>query len=147
MLPVDRFDNLALGTDIVEIRRFRDLESESPFYRRVFTSIELEYCNGFSDPAPHLATTFAGKEAVIKATSSFCRLSMDLIEILRDENGAPYVLTHRELFLGIRVSLSYSSTHAVAVALAYPQSITDQKHIQGLLDETIQELLPGGEMS
>ena len=143
----DRFDDFALGTDIVEIQRFRDLDSDSPFYRRVFSDNELEYCDSFSDQAPHLATTFAGKEAVVKATSSFCSLSMDSIEILRNENGAPFVLIHQDCPPDIRISLSYSSTHAVAVALAIPQSITDQKHIQGLLDDTIQELLPGGEMS
>lgn len=146
-MPDDRFDDIALGTDIVEIQRFRDLDSESSFYRRVFTDEELEYCDGFSDQAPHLATTFAGKEAVVKATSSFCRLSMNSIEISRDGNGAPYVLIHQDCPLDIRISLSYSSTHAVAVALAIPQSITDQKHIQGLLEDTIQDLLPSGEMS
>ncbi len=142
----DSFDDIGLGTDIVEIQRFRDLDSESPFYSRVFTTKELEYCYGFSDSAPHLATTFAGKEAVVKATSSICRLPFDSIEILRTVDGAPYVLIHQQCPLNIHVSLSYSSSHAIAVALALPQSVTDQKHIQGMLDDTIQELLPGGEM-
>ncbi|MFW9982255.1 MAG: holo-ACP synthase [Candidatus Thorarchaeota archaeon] len=143
----DHFDEICLGTDVVEIKRFRDLESDSPFYRRVFTANELDYCKRFSDSAPHLATTFAGKEAVVKATSSICNLSIDSIEILRRLDGSPYVLVHKYCPLHISISLSYSSTHAVAVALSLPKSISDQKHIQGLLDETIQQLLPSGEMS
>ena len=143
----DHFDEICLGTDIVEIKRFRDLESESPFYRRVFTTNELEYCNRYPDSAPHLATTFAGKEAVVKATSSFCNLSIDSIEILRRVDGSPYVVVHKDCSLHINISLSYSSTHAVAVALSLPKTISDQKRIQGLLDETIQQILPSGEMS
>jgi holo-[acyl-carrier protein] synthase len=146
-LPDDRVDDIAIGTDIVEIQRFRELDSDSPFFNRIFTESEQKYCSGYSDPAPHLATTFAGKEAVVKATSSFCTLSMDAIEILRDENGAPFVTLHQVCPLVIRISLSYSPTHAVAVALAFVQSDHDQKHIQGILDDTIQELLPGGEVS
>ncbi|MGY5864184.1 MAG: holo-ACP synthase [Candidatus Thorarchaeota archaeon] len=142
----DRSDDIAIGTDIVEIQRFRDLDSESAFFNRVFTDSEREYCRGYSDPAPHLAATFAGKEAVVKATSSSCTLSMNKIEILREENGAPFVTLHQECPLTIRISLSHSSTHAVAVAVAFVQSIPDQKHIQGILDDSIQELLPGGEM-
>jgi len=145
-LTDDSFDDIGLGTDIVEIQRFRNLDSESPFFTRIFTTKELEYCNRFSDSAPHLASTFAGKEAVVKATSSICRLPFDSIEILRTADGAPYVLIHQQYPLKICVSLSYSSSHAVAIALALPHSITDQKHIQGILDDTIQELLPGGEM-
>jgi holo-[acyl-carrier protein] synthase len=145
-LTDDRVDDIAIGTDIVEIQRFRDLDSESSFFNRIFTDNEREYCSGYSDPAPHFATTFAGKEAVVKATSSFCALSMDAIEILREDNGAPFVRLHQECSFLIRLSLSHSSTHAVAVALAFVQLDTDQKHIQGILDDTIQELLPGGEM-
>lgn len=142
----DRFNDITIGTDIVEIQRFRDLESESAFFNRVFTDSEREYCSGYSNPAPHLAATFAGKEAVVKATSSSCSLSMNAIEILREENGAPFVKLHVECPLVIRISLSHSTTHAVAVALAFVQSVHDQKHIQGILDDSIQELLPGGEM-
>ena len=146
-MPEDRAEDIRIGTDIIEIQRFRGLSSDSPFFKRVFTENERKYCDGFSDPAPHYATTFAGKEAVVKTISSFCNLPMDAIEILRNKNGAPYVVLHQDCQFSIRLSLSHSTNHAVAVAIAFVQSITDQKHIQGLLDDTIKELLPGGEMS
>ena len=144
----DKEPSIAIGTDIVEIDRFRNLEAEATFYDRVFSGKELEYCRGFQDPFPHFATTFAGKEAVTKATNSNCRVSLNNIEILRDEDGAPYVVLHQDCSHSIFVSLSHSSSHAVAVALAVSQSNTaDMNLIQGLLEETVNQLLPGSEVS
>ena len=143
----DLADDIRIGTDIVEIQRFRNLDPDSAFFKRVFTENEREYCDTFPDPAPHYAATFAGKEAVVKAISSFCKLPMDAIEILRSASGAPNVSLQEDCEFIIRISLSHSSNHAVAVALAFVQSATDQKHIQGILDDKIKELLPGGEMS
>jgi holo-[acyl-carrier protein] synthase len=146
-LPEERADDIRIGTDIVEIQRFRDLSPDSAFFKRVFSENERKYCDGFSDPSPHYAATFAGKEAIVKAISSFCNLPMDTIEILRKESGAPYVSLQEDWQFTIRISLSHSSQYAVAVALAFVQSVTDQKHIQGILDDKIKELLPNGEMS
>jgi holo-[acyl-carrier protein] synthase len=141
----DRGLNIAIGTDLVEIDRFRNLEAESPFYRRVFSERELAYCHGYSDPAPHIAATFAGKEAVIKATNSNCRVSLNNIEILRDEDGAPYALLHQNCNYDIYLSLTHSSSHAVAVALAVHQShVSDMNAIREKLDEALKQILPGG---
>jgi holo-[acyl-carrier protein] synthase len=140
--------NIAIGTDIVEIDRFRNLEAESAFYNRFFSVKELTYCRRFSDPSPHFAATFAGKEAVLKATDSNCRVSLNNIEILRDEDGAPYVVLHQDCNHDIYVSLSHSSTHAVAVALAVCQaSASGMNEIRGLLEETVKQLLPRSEVS
>jgi phosphopantetheine--protein transferase-like protein len=147
-LTDDNEPNIAIGTDIVEIDRFRNLETGAPFFDRVFSAKELEYCRGFQDPSPHFATTFAGKEAVIKATNSNCRVSLNNIEILRDEFGAPYVILHQDCDHDIFVSLSYSSSHAVAVALAVNQfHSTDENLIRGLLEETVKQILPRSEVS
>jgi holo-[acyl-carrier protein] synthase len=140
--------NISIGTDIVELERFRSLETGAPFYDRIFSTKELEYCRSFTDPSPHFATTFAGKEAVLKATSSNCRAILKNIEILRDEDGAPYVILHQNCNHNIFVSLSYSSTHAVAVALAVSQSQpSDANLIEGLLEETVKKILPRSEVS
>ena len=148
MLNDDRGLNLAIGTDIVEIDRFRNLEAESPFYERAFSESELEYCHGDPDPAPHLAATFAGKEAIVKATNSNCRVSLNDIEILRDEDGAPNVKLHQDCNHDIYVSLSHSSSHAVAVALAVHRSHTsDTNEIRELLEETVKQILPRSEVS
>jgi holo-[acyl-carrier protein] synthase len=148
MLNDDSELNIAIGTDIVEITRFRNLESESPFYERVFSERELAYCYRYSDPAPHLAVTFAGKEAIVKATNSNCRVSLSNIEVLRDNAGAPYVILHQDCNYDIYVSLSHSISHAVAVALAIHQSQnSNTNEIQGLLEDTVKHILPGGEVS
>jgi holo-[acyl-carrier protein] synthase len=137
--------SLAIGTDIVEIDRFRSLEPGSPFYRRTFSAKELAYCFGFTDPYPHIAATFAGKEAVLKATNSNCELSLDDIEILRDEEGAPYVTHYRKCNHEIYISLSHSSSHAVAVALAaHKTNVSNTDEIQRLLEATIEQILPRG---
>lgn len=114
-----------IGVDIVEIARFERLNysSNKQFYRRVFTTKEIEYCLSFSRSAPHFAANFAGKEAVYKAVNRFCDVKLHDIEILRDKNGAPKVnlhLSHEEktLPLSVKVSLSHSLSHAVAFAVA-----------------------------
>jgi holo-[acyl-carrier protein] synthase len=140
--------NIAIGTDIVEIDRFRNLDAESPFYERVFSKRELAYCLGYSDPSPHLAATFAGKEAIVKATNSNCRVSLNNIEVLRDEDGAPYVELHQHCNHDIYVSLSHSSSHAVAVALVvHPSHNTNTDEIRGLLEENVKQILPRREIS
>ncbi len=133
----------AIGTDIVEIERFRALEDESPFYSRVFSPNELAYCRRFKDPFPHFATTFAGKEAVVKASSSTSRVSLSNVEILRDEQRVPFVVLHEECDYDLYVSLSHSASHAVAVALAVRQSYaSDMNEIRQLLDSTVKQILP-----
>lgn len=140
----DNEPNIAIGTDIVEIDRFRNLEAGAAFYARAFSAKELEYCRGFQDPSPHFATTFAGKEAVIKATNSNCRVSLNNIEILRDVDGAPYVILHQDCDHDLFVSLSHSSSHAVAVALAVHQDHSqDDNFVRSLLEETVKQILPG----
>lgn len=139
--------SLAIGTDIVEIDRFRSLKTGSSFYRRTFSAKELAYCFGFSDPYPHIAATFAGKEAVLKTTNSNCGLSLGDIEILRDDDGAPYVTHHQKCNHDIYISLSHSSSHAVAVALAVHRTyVSSMKEIQSLLEDTVEQILPRGDI-
>jgi holo-[acyl-carrier protein] synthase len=146
MLNKDDGLSISIGTDIVEIDRFRDLQDESPFYHRIFSEKELAYCRGFSDPTPHLAATFAGKEAVLKAVASNCGISLGDIEILRNDAGVPHVVLHQDCTHEIHVSLSHSSSYAVAVALAAKGSnAPDLNEVRGLLDEKVKQILPRSE--
>ena len=139
--------SIAIGSDIVEIDRFRNLKRGSPFYQRTFSAKELAYCFGFSDPYTHIAATFAGKEAVLKATNSNCGLPLSEIEILRGDDGAPYVTPHRMCNHEIYISLSHSSSHAVAVALAvHKTNVSSTDEIQRLLEETVEQILPRGDV-
>lgn len=114
-----------IGVDVLEIARFErlDYSRNKPFYSRVFSSKEIDYCLSFNSPAPHFAVNFAGKEAVYKAINKFCNVKLRDIEILRDERGMPKVnlnVNSDENIkpLNVKVSLSHSFSHAVAFAIA-----------------------------
>jgi len=120
-----------IGVDVVEVARFKwlDYSGHKQFYERVFTSKEIEYCLSFKSPAPHFAVNFAGKEAVYKAINKFYDVKFRDIEILRDEDGAPHANIHlnhngaknegqeMRLPFEVKVSLSHSSSYAVAFAV------------------------------
>ena len=118
-----------IGIDVVDIARFERINyfDHKAFYERVFTRGEIDYCLSFKDPAPHFATSFAGKEAVYKAIRPCFHVKVWGIEILRDSLGAPHVRLdpisvhkQRQRF-HVTVSLSHSPSHAVAIALAYAE--------------------------
>jgi len=117
-----------IGVDVVEVQRFRALDygENMEFYNRVFTPREIEYCLSFKNPAQHFAATYAGKESVYKAINSRIDIELHRIEIIRDRN-APKVNLMMEDCGGpertnsppqIKVSLSHTSSYAVAFALA-----------------------------
>ncbi|TFG33114.1 holo-[acyl-carrier-protein] synthase [Candidatus Thorarchaeota archaeon] len=133
-----------LGTDIVEIQRFRALDRDAPFFSRVFTHDELTYCRKHTDASPHFAATFAGKESVLKAMNSRRQLSISEIEILRDSDGAPYVCVEENTDVEVLVSLAHSEHYAVAVAIVIPKSQSSNVEMfRKLLNETIHDIIPG----
>ena len=119
---------LAVGTDIVEIARFRSDRLSGRFMSAVFTDDERAYCSGCAKPEQHLAVRFAAKEAAAKALSAVTEfVSVCQIEIVRSSKGLPSVrlLTGRhgepapQLPQGaaIHVSLSHSDHYAVSIAI------------------------------
>ena len=84
-----------IGCDIEDISRFNNktLEKDEKFLNRIFTKNELDYCFSKKDPAPYLCARFCAKEATIKALGGFYQkfISYNEIEILKKENGAPYI--------------------------------------------------------
>jgi holo-[acyl-carrier protein] synthase len=127
---------MTIGTDIVEVERFRSMDQNTPFLQRVFSKEEIEYCMGYSTPAPHLAATFAGKEAVVKALEKRASVQVSDIEILRTTEGIPFVRLKSPVDLEIAISLSHSESYAVAMAIAYP-------FIDGLSKVGLRKLLNG----
>jgi holo-[acyl-carrier protein] synthase len=120
--------NVEVGVDLVEIRRFRALDypNHKSFYDRIFTRREIEYCLSFKKPAEHFAVTFAGKEAVYKAINNLINIELQQIEIVRDGNGPRVNLRMKDCIgpdeanaqVKVKVSLSHTSSYAVAFALA-----------------------------
>jgi holo-[acyl-carrier protein] synthase len=85
---------LAVGTDLVEIRRIAELLDRhgDRFTRRVFTPGELADCGG---RAESLAARWAAKEAVAKALGTgIGAVAWQEIEVVRSKDGCPAVKLH-----------------------------------------------------
>ncbi len=127
-----------IGTDIIEIARVAKAMESPRFCQRVFSEDEGLALGGTVKDATgntlnispinmqSFAANFAGKEAVVKAMGcGFKGFFPCNVEILRHENGKPYVRLSgkaKELAdtMGIRfhISLSHCQEYAVGYALA-----------------------------
>jgi holo-[acyl-carrier protein] synthase len=112
--------NIGIGTDIVEISRFENINDRAfaAFLIKNFTQNELNYCRSKDSPAPHMAVRFAGKEAVIKALYglNITNIFYPAIEIINNNKGMPYVNINTDYTekLDINLSLSFCSNLALA---------------------------------
>lgn len=110
-----------VGVDIEDIGRFAelDLKNDKSFFDRLYTHREMNYCLSKSNPYPHLAVRFAGKEAIIKLISSLGeKIFPNEIEILNDANGAPIVNINNKRLNSIKVKISLSHCKDKAIAFA-----------------------------
>ena len=116
-------DGLAVGTDLVEIRRIAELVARhgERFTGRVFTPGEVADCGG---RAESLAARWAAKEAVAKALGTgIGAVGWQEIEVLRGESGCPGVqLDGRAAALAAERGLTQwalSLAHDGGLALAF----------------------------
>ena len=121
---------VALGLDLVEVSRIRDLLERhgERFKERMFSEGERAYCEANADAAIHYAARFAAKEAVAKALGTgFAEgVGWSDIEVLRAENGCPSIVLHagakaRATELGIEkvlVTLTHTKETAAASVVA-----------------------------
>lgn len=105
-----------IGTDIVDIARFRNLPymENRHFYDNIFTENESKYCLGFEDPYPHFAARFAAKESIIKALTE--KLDRKMIEIIHKDKK-PFVYIDSRERDDIRLSLSHTDEYALSFAV------------------------------
>jgi holo-[acyl-carrier protein] synthase len=120
---------VGLGTDLVEISRFR-LAMERRGERlneRLFSDAEREYAGRQKDPAKSLAARFGAKEAVMKAMGvGLWKFKLRDVEVARAKSGAPSVVLHGRAaemaaergIVGWQLSLTHTETTALAVAIA-----------------------------
>ena len=110
---------MTIGIDCVDLERFRRTLARSPgLADRFFTAAERAHCESSHDPTLSLASTFAAKEAVMKATrltpaAAWARR----IEVRRLGSGAPVARVGGR---DVEVSISHDGPVVVAVALAAP---------------------------
>jgi len=117
-----------LGTDLVEIERFRlALQRRSSLPDRLFTDGEQRYAYEHHDPVSRLAVRFGAKEAVMKALGAgLGSFAFRDVEVVRLRSGAPTLaLYNKALDLanerGVtewHLSLTHTDSMAMAVALA-----------------------------
>ena len=120
---------IRLGTDLVEIPRFR-LAMERRGARlgeRLFSDDERAYAYRQKDPAKSLAARFGAKEAVMKALGvGLWKFKLRDVEVVRARSGAPSVaLSGRAEELAAErgvvtwhLSLTHTASTALAIAIA-----------------------------
>src|SRR3989344_7583583 len=118
---------VGIGIDIIESSRFRGKKYTrgSALVKRMFTAREREYCFSKGDPASHLATHFAAKEALWKALAGGKEFKTPLlpflreVEVVHDARGKPAIVFLSERLRKHRalVSIADSNLHAIAVVV------------------------------
>lgn len=130
-------NGVGLGVDIVSIERMNKILDETPnFIDYTYNESEIEYCKKSSRWVEHFATHFAAKEAVLKALGNgFLEgTGPKDVEILHNDKGKPYCVLHNRIkeiadeqkIKDIPISLSFTNTDAVAVAIA----LTEKSAVQ-----------------
>ncbi|HUV09976.1 MAG TPA: holo-ACP synthase [Acidimicrobiia bacterium] len=121
-------DVLGLGTDLVEVARFRlAMQRRAALSERLFSDAEREYAFRQYDPAKSLAARFGAKEAVMKAMGvGLWKFKFRDVEVVRARSGAPSVslvgraaeMADERGIVGWHLSLTHTETTAMAVVLA-----------------------------
>lgn len=114
---------IGVGTDLIEIERVRKACEKEAFLMRVYTETERRQAG---EKASRLAGDFAVKEAVSKVFGTgFRGFYPNDIEVIRDENGKPFVKLHgaakvisdKMRINKIHVSITNTKTLAMAYAV------------------------------
>ncbi len=110
-----------VGNDLVFIPDFE--KSFSPLFKtKVYTSLEIAYCDSFDNSLLRYASTWAAKEAAYKAIKQLHSgsLSWKKIEISREKiAGQPRVnLLGNQQHFHISLSISHDGDYVWAVAIA-----------------------------
>jgi holo-[acyl-carrier protein] synthase len=117
---------IGIGADLVEISRFSEAGEKygGRFFRRLFTTKEIAYCESRGRPSEHYAARFAAKEAALKALGLGWSGGVTWVdvEVIRGEQGPPTIkfkgiAKKRAEVLGVRrsfLSLSHSRNLAQA---------------------------------
>lgn len=121
---------LGIGTDIIECLRIAQMIERHGelFINRVYTPLEIRYCQSRKQATQHFAGRWAAKEAILKALGTGWRkgISWRDIEVRNDPSGRPVVglrggakdIVEQRGIREMLVSISHCRSHATAYALA-----------------------------
>ncbi|HTR80933.1 MAG TPA: holo-ACP synthase [Bacteroidota bacterium] len=115
-----------IGVDLIEIQRIQASIDEfgETFLRKIFTDVEIAYCQSRKNPVQHFAARFAAKEAVSKALSTGWSGEFEWknVEVTNELSGKPNVILHGKTAGAlekskIHLTLSHSESAVVAFAV------------------------------
>lgn len=117
-----------VGVDIIEVARVEDKLSRTPGLKeKLYTPVEIAYCESKKFPFQHYAARFAAKEAFMKAlgTGWSRGVKFSEIEVRNLDSGQPVLevygrareLCQAEGITRAYVSLSHLQTKAVATVV------------------------------
>ncbi|HEX9504815.1 MAG TPA: holo-ACP synthase [Acidimicrobiia bacterium] len=117
-----------LGTDLVEVERFRlAMSRRAMLPERLFSDDERSYAFRQKDPVKSLAARFGAKEAVMKALGvGLWKFRFRDVEVVREKSGAPTValrgraaeIAAERGVVAWQLSLTHTTATAMAVAIA-----------------------------
>jgi holo-[acyl-carrier protein] synthase len=114
-----------IGVDVVDVKRMKIALDAwgAKLIKKMFTEMEVAYCQSKKKPHEHFAARFAAKEAVSKAmkTGWSGKFRWRDVEISNDPSGAPKVILHdfvAEELAQCQVHISLSHTENTVVAFA-----------------------------
>ena len=110
---------MAVGIDIVFIPRIKD---ESLFAHGILSTNELKIYEKRNDKKVCLAGRFAAKEAFFKARKTGIDQSLKNVEVLYDDNNAPYILYKENKY---EVSISHDGDYAIAIVILWLNTLVD----------------------
>jgi holo-[acyl-carrier protein] synthase len=95
-LPGVTSDLIGIGTDLVDLDRFRTVLARTPrIVQRLFTEGEQAYATARRDPTERLGARFAAKEAAMKALGvGLGEVDFRDVEVVRLDSGAPMLAVH-----------------------------------------------------
>ena len=94
-----------IGCDVTKVSRF--IDKSERFVNKILTPFELTEYKIRSNKAEYLASRWAAKEAVFKATG------IKNPSVLNDEFGKPYIVGHPRIF----ITISHEREYTFAVVL------------------------------
>lgn len=112
---------LGIGTDLVDIDRFRVVLERTPTLAdRVFSPGEREYAAQANDPTARLAARFAAKEAVLKSLGlGLGSMKLSDIEVVKHDDGRPSLELHE----------TAAAAAAAAGAVSFLVSLSHTDHL------------------
>jgi holo-[acyl-carrier protein] synthase len=118
---------IGLGTDLVEIKRIEKSIEKKYFREKIFSEVEISYCESKTNKAESYSARFAAKEAFFKALGTGWRggMSFNEVEVVNDDLGKPslnilgktFEMIKEKNIKKIHISLSHTKDVAIATVI------------------------------